>query len=194
MAETRSEKLVKDTLNREVANGRLLYYQNVHTSRYMSEPIDFVVVDETGATHLIEVKEGSESVGHHKMFRKIDQREILSTPAMQPDGGTGRTYAWVVIKLYNKDSTRASRNNFEYYFLTPGRIANVKRINFRDMLQAANGNWAASEDIPVKLIGQVQHNDWVFGGSKEYGLTTKGNETEGLESLLKNMEDRSWLS
>lgn len=173
MAETDSEKMIKDTLNRMLNEDKILYKQKANTPRYQKEPIDFIAVDNTGACHLIEVKANKTTTIGNSQF-KDHQKEYLTKQELNTiSGGSGKTNAWIVAHFYRGDASRRDSNYYEHYFLLPGIYAS-------DNLTISISE--CRNDKAVTFLGGYEYGEWVKI-HEDFGLSTQGNDSKGLKTM-----------
>lgn len=168
MAETESEKVVKDTLKRIDNQEDVILKQNISTTKFSSETIDFFVVDNESRSHLIEVKESAETKLYESLF-KDDQVEVLSSPILNRE--ESNTKPWIISRFYRKDVTRKSHDYFEYYFMLPGYY--VQQDPSIDQIRGAGD---------THYLGGMKNGEREFIDDT-YGISTQENESKGLPLL-----------
>lgn len=168
--ETRSEKILKDTLRRLMTDQRILYWQKVTTPRYQPETIDFLAIDNQGGTHVIEVKESGTGIISQSRFN--DQQQALLGHELLNHDGTG-TRVWIVAMFYDGTRYRNSNAYYEQYFVLPGKYCLRKTISLGVCINAPD----------VDLLAEYRGRDWLAGIRKDGGLSTRNNPTEGFITL-----------
>lgn len=175
--ETYSEKIMKDTLKYLWHQNEIKRSQKIDTPQYQPESVDFLVTTNDTRSHWIEVKEsGSGNVGQSR-FNEI-QLDILGDPDYSDP--QSHTYAWVLVRFYDGERTRASSSYYEDWFLLPGIFARETSITLKMCL----------EDPRSTHLASYRAKTWLFGMEQEAGLTTKGNATHGLSGLLAPIIER----
>ena len=168
--ETRSEKILKDTLHRLKMQRRVLYWQKVTTPMYQPESIDFLVIDLHGRTHLIEVKESGTGVISQGRFNEHQQTLLGQGRLNSEESGTR---VWIVAMFYDGSRYRNSNAYYEQYFWLPGKLSRRKTISLGFCLTAPD----------VCLLAEYRGREWITGIHKDGGLSTRNNPTEGFITL-----------
>ncbi|MFW6118837.1 MAG: NERD domain-containing protein [Planctomycetota bacterium] len=174
MAQTKSEKIVGDTLRKLQKDGEVLWGYKMEAQlrgQYRTPaPLDFLVVLADGTYVPIEVKEQtglSIPWGHWKEEQRRLLRELPNA---------------MMLLRYTADLTRASLNYWDFWWLVAGAWApppggsggGVKLSSIRDQDQREG----AVQAVAAVVAGTSQ------GLDEGVGLSTRGNPTKGLPSLL----------
>lgn len=175
MAETTSEKLLKDTINKLKKEGKIIngnkYFQQVRGQFRTKAPMDFYIVDNDYHTHNIEVKEKGGITLPYSHF-KDEQRRLLN------HGIDNYTKYWLLIRFFSSDYNRNNAHYFERYFLCDGRIApdmgDSGSISMNDLLE---------NEMVIEIASRMQGA--TKGIVEDAGLTTRENPTEGFSMFLK---------
>lgn len=167
--ETESEKLVKDSLFYGVHDDLIVAMQKITTPMYQKEPIDFIAFDNDGKCHLIEVKESQTSSispndYNEKQYNLLTQDIFNAEPY--------HTRAWSITRFYSGDKNRNHSQYYELYFIVPGFWVDEIKISIQN---------CRDRDDAI-LLGGYEYGDY-FNISKKFGLTTRGNKTEGLKTF-----------
>lgn len=168
--ETKSEKILKDTLHRLMTDNRLLYWQKVTTPMYQPESIDFLVIDLRGRTHMIEVKESGTGVISQGRFNETQQVLLGQDRLNSEESGTR---VWIVAMFYDCSRYRNANAYYEQYFWLPGKHSRRKTISLGFCLTAPD----------VFLLAEYRGREWITGIHKDGGLSTRNNPTEGFSTL-----------
>lgn len=185
MAKRLSQRIVRYTIVGIVHREQMIHAQPVETPFGMREPIDAIVIDRFGITHLLEVKE---TVRDRFWQSNVggEQRRILTHPRVQPEGPT-LTKAWIILRFYNGEAKPQSRQYYDYYFLIPSSCL-VRGQSF-------SLEWALEqhqdETSLVTLLAQRRGPRWDFGMDPRYGISTRDKENPGLNLLLRALETAS---
>lgn len=167
MAETHSEKVVKDTLHKMEADGDILWQmrlKQVSGPAYSTKaPLDFVVATNDGVTHWIEVKEAGRPTMQFGQF-KPKQRKLLHNV----------NNTWLVLRFYDGEHTRAHSCYWEEWCFLPGTEAPQPE----EAGSLGVAQWVGTES---HLAGYKHGEKW--GLSEDAGRTTRGNPSTGLTNL-----------
>ena len=178
MAETYSEKVVKDTLHYLEANGYLelrIRLHQVSGQRYSSRaPMDFMAATTDGQLHVIEVKE----VGKPTMpFGQFDTHQRRLLHAIDN--------AWAVLRFYDGEHNRNHSRYWEEWFWTTSEVVPEPgergSINLKRLAQKARSAERPTLDGVTHIAGYAYGEKWGF--SERRGLTTRDNPTEGLTNI-----------
>lgn len=165
MAETDSEKILKDTLIALENRGAIKWFHR-YKQQYSRAPLDFEVWLNNGEVHHVEAKE---TQGTTLPFGNFDaeQRDLLHH----------RENTWLLVRYYSGEYTRAHSHYYEQWFWLPGDMAPSDRdkgssLRMNDLLEAR----------PDCRIAYHEHGR-VVGISEDAGCTTQGNPSKGLTCL-----------
>ena len=183
MAETLSEKVMKDTLHALEAGGRILWAMRcdqVSGYRYSSRaPIDFVVATLDGDLHAVEVKEVGRPTLPHGQFDE-EQRRLLRN----------LTNAWQLLRFYDGERTRAHSCYWEEWFWLPGRYCPPPDARGSTSLKELVARARSDEYPQIERIAGYDYGER-WGLEEDAGLTTRGNASLGLTNIPLGREARA---
>lgn len=172
MAITESEKLVCDTIRGLDRRGEIAWGDRFNAYRggqYSSKcPIDAFMTLNDGFTVYLEVKEsGNKSIAMSQF--KDRQKSLLLNGVME------HSAFLCVCRAFTKDIHKNSQEWFEIYSLVKGS----------DLMERGSFNPADLSQVGEVLVETKYRNT---KGVSNCGVSTRGNETEGIENFKEKVE------
>lgn len=170
MAITDSERVIRDTLRRLRLESEVLFFQRYVTPRYFKEPVDFVVIDSSGRTHLIEVKEtGGNSIARSQF--KDYQYDLLSDERLNHNDPI--TTSTIIARFHSQDRTKNHSHYYDLYFAVPGDFVEP----------GASGSITVSrcrDTDDAVFLGGYEHGGYVGAMEEDAGVSPDDNPKPGF--------------